>query len=139
MSLIERCSISKISDVDEYRITRRRAVSIIFPKIWRGWSDLNGRIYGSAASLWYTDVVSIPVWFSIKTSRNGRLVPIWRVNLILGWKLLASFNMALRVSNDSFEVKKISSIYLETRHKIHLIMTNFDKEKRWKRTWHIFH
>ncbi len=54
--------------------------------------------------------MSIPVLFSIKTSRNGRLVPIWWVHLMFGWKLLASFNIALLLSNDSLEVKKISSI-----------------------------
>jgi hypothetical protein len=37
---------------------------------------------------------------------------------MFGWKLLASFNIALMLSIDSFDVKKISSIYLETKHKI---------------------
>ncbi len=90
---------------------RNKAPSIIL-KTCRGWSDLNGTIYGSATSLRKTDFAKSPFWFSSNTSRNDTVVPSWRTNLILGCKLFASFNIWLMTSNDWFEMKKMSLMYL---------------------------
>jgi len=75
--LIERCSAWKAVSVDEYRTARFKTPSITFLKICRGWSDLNGTMYGSAACLWNTDVTNVPFLFSMKRSRNDTLVPSW--------------------------------------------------------------
>ena len=52
INLIALRSLLKVDNVDEYRIARIKAVSIIFLKICRGWSDLNGKIDGSDIALW---------------------------------------------------------------------------------------
>jgi hypothetical protein len=63
-SLVKQLILINVTEIIDWIdcSARFKTPSITFLKICRGWSDLNGTMYGSAACLWNTDVTNVPFW-----------------------------------------------------------------------------